>query len=146
MAAKQRINIDLDDLFPGEELIIGKTIIIIRPLGLYQIATITKTLKGLSSILAEDGVTWDNYNSPVNFVTLATVLLEHFPSVLEEASNIDIEDIKQLPIDSIVALLDKIIQVNLSSKERLQENFKSLTEKLIKVLPKTPQKGGKKER
>jgi len=123
---RQRLNLDLESLFPGDTIEIGGQTIYIRPLGLLQLSIIARKLKGFGSILSEEGVTWENYNQPENLLKLTTVLLEHFPEVLEEASNIALEDLGQLPLDIVMEILDKVLEVNLKSKEKLEGNFKSL--------------------
>lgn len=126
---RQRLNLDLDSLFPGETITICEQVIDIRPLGIARLAVISRKLKGFGSILEEEGVTWDNYNQPENIIKLATTLLEKFPEVLSEASNIHEEDLQELPLDIVVEILDKVIEVNMKSKEKLEGNFKSLAEK-----------------
>ncbi len=126
---RQRLNLDLESLFPGDTIIIGDNTLDIRPLGIKQLAIIARKLKGFGVILNEDGITWDNYNQPENLIKLAVILLEQFPEVLGESSNIAIEDLHELPIDIIVELLDKVIEVNMKSKEKLEGNFKSLAER-----------------
>jgi hypothetical protein len=128
--ARQKLNLDLEALFPGDTLKIGGTVINIRPLGVLQLSLISKKLKGFLQILSEDGVTWENYNQTENIIKIASILLEQFPEILAEASNIDDEDLKELPLEVIVQVLDKVIEVNLKSKSTLEKNFKSLTEKL----------------
>ncbi len=135
---RTRLNLDLEALFPGDTLKIGDQSIDIRPLGILQLAVIARKLKGFGKILAEEGVDWENYNQPENLLKLAVILLEQFPEVLEEGSNIALDDLQQLPIDVVVEILDKVIEVNMKSKEKLEGNFKSLAEKfnLTTVAPK----------
>jgi hypothetical protein len=128
---KQKLSLDLDALFPGESVQIGNSIVIIRPLSIAQIALISKKLKTMGSILAKEGVTWENFSEKTSIFKIAVTLLESFPEVLEEASNIEVEDLKQLPLDYVILILTKIIEVNLKSKETLTKNFKSLTEQLL---------------
>lgn len=127
---RTRLNLDLDSLFPGDTLKIGEQTVDIRPLGIMQLATIARKLKGFGKILEEDKVTWDNFNEPENLLKLSVVLLDQFPDVLEEASNIAAEDLKTLPLDVVVEILDKVLEVNMKSKEKLEGNFKSLTDRL----------------
>jgi len=129
MAERQRLNIDLEALFPGDTLTIGEQTIDIRPLGIKQLAIIARKLKGFGKVLAEEKVNWDNYNQPENLIKLATVLLDQFPEVLEEGSNIALEDLEELPLEIVVEILDKVMEVNMKSKESLEGNFKSLAEK-----------------
>ena len=50
-------------------------------------------------------------------------------------NSIDINDLRKLPLEKIVEILSKVIEVNLKSKEDLAKNFKSLTEKLVQQIP-----------
>lgn len=143
MAERIRLKTDLDQLFPGKEFKIGSQSIEIKPLGIAKLASISKKLKEFGSILSSEGVTWDNYQETEHFVKIAVVLLDRFPEVLEEATNIAMEDLQLLPIDIIVGLLDTAIEVNIAAKDSLEKNFKSLAEKfdLKEVMP--PQKKSK---
>ena len=138
MAERQRLNLDLESLFPGDTITIGNQTVDIKPLGIKQLAVISRKLKGFGTILADDGVDWENYNQPNNLIKLATVLLDQFPEVLEEASNIAAEDLQQLPLDIVVELLDKVLEVNMKSKEKLEGNFKSLAGKFEMIQQPTP--------
>jgi len=135
---RQSLSVDLDSLFPGESLKIGDTQIIIRPLSILQIATISKQLTGFGKILAGDGVTWKNYEDQQNLFKIASLLLINFPSVLEEAANVNIEDLEQLPIDLIIEIVNVVIDVNSKSKDTLVKNFNSLIEKFLPTQPSPP--------
>jgi hypothetical protein len=127
--ARTRLNIDWDSLFPGDTLKIGDTSVVIRPLGMLALASIAKQLKGFGTIVAEDGVTWDNYGTPENIIKIAAILLDKFPSILAEASNIEEEDLSRLPIDQIVNILNVVLEVNLKSRGDLEKNLQSLAGK-----------------
>jgi hypothetical protein len=129
MAEMKRLNLDLEALFPGDILEIGDNKIDIRPLGVLKLVTISKKLKTLIKNLTDEGVTWENYSTPENIFKIATILLEHAPESLSEASGIHIEDINVLPIEEIIRIIDKVVEVNLKSKGTLEKNFKSLTSK-----------------
>ena len=106
---RQSLSIDLDALFPGEELVIGKSTVIIRPLNISQISNISKKLKGMGQILSKEGVTWDNFAEKQSIISIAVCLIDNFPEVLEEAANINLEDLQNLPLESIILLLNKTI-------------------------------------
>jgi len=143
-AIQQRLNLNLEELFPGDTLTICDSVITIKPLGLRQLADIARKLKGIGSVLSEEGVDFDNYNQPENLLKLAVCLLEHSPSVLEEASNIALEDLQELPIELIVSILDKVIEVNMKSKEALEGNFSRLAGRL-NMTPETASTKSKKK-
>lgn len=135
MIERQRLNVDLQELFPGGTITIGTQTLNIRPLGIRQLTGILAKIKGLGTVLTEDGITWDNYRDPTNFVKISTVLSKQFPESLEEASNIALEDLQELPIEVIVSILDKVIEVNMKSKEALLKNFDSLVKKFSLMKP-----------
>jgi hypothetical protein len=126
---KQKLNLDLEALFPGSPLIIGNESIIIRPLNIEQLAHISKKISGLGKILTEKNITIENFNTPENLFHLAVIALDNVPEVLEEAANVEIESLKQLPLEIIVQIIERIISENLKSKDGLEKNFKSLIEK-----------------
>jgi NTP pyrophosphatase (non-canonical NTP hydrolase) len=127
---RTRLKLNLDELFPGDSLEIGGQVVVIKPLGIRQLTEISRKLDGFGTMLSQNDVTWDNYNEPQNITKIATLLLQHAPEVLEEASNIDKEDLLDLTPDIITEILDKVLEVNLASKEKLEKNFKSLAAKM----------------
>jgi len=133
--ARTRLNLDWDSLFPGETLNICGNQLVVRPLGMLVLATIAKQLKGFGTIVSEDGVTWENYHMPENLIKIAAVLLDKFPGILAEATNIHEDDLASLPIDEIVNILDKVLEINLKSKDNLEKNFQSLAGKFEKMMP-----------
>lgn len=139
MKERQKLSIDFDELFPGDDLTIGNAVVVIQPLGLEQIALISKRIKGIGKILSEEGVTWENYAEKSSLFKIAVVILDSFPDVLEEASNIDIADLKRLPLECIAKIVNKVIEVNLKSRDDLVKNFKSLTEQLVQQTEILPQ-------
>jgi len=142
---RQALDIDFDSLFPGEPVSIGSTQVFIRPLGLEQLIIITKKIKGIGKIFTEEGINWENYNSKDNLFKISILLLENFPDVLEEASNIELVSLKKLPLDIVVQIVNKVIEVNMKSKDDLSKNFKSLVEKFapIQAPEQTPEQNKK---
>ena len=136
---KQKLNLDLEALFPGSALTIGNESVIIRPLNIEQLATLSKKASCIGSILVEKKITFENFNTPANLFQLAVISLENIPDVLEEAANVEMDTLKQLPIGIIAQIIEKIISENMKSKEVLEKNFKSLIEKFqtpVKAIPK----------
>lgn len=145
---RQTLSVDLDQLFPGGTVTIGDQSIIIKPLGIEEIANLFKKARSWAALLSEAGVTVDNYTTSDNLFKIASVLLVNAPDILEEAANLDIEDIKKLPLEIIVEIVSKIIEVNLKSKKDLEKNFKSLMKMLLpkeKIQVKEPSKKKKKK-
>lgn len=132
---RQRITVDLEELFPGEIFPIGTQNMVIPPLESGQIASIFKKVKSLINSLKDDGVTFQNYMEPDNMLKLATVVLDQSPELLEECSNIHVDDIKRLPIEKIVELMTVIIEVNIKAKESLLGNLASLAGIFKKITP-----------
>lgn len=136
----QRLNLNLDSLFPGKSIKICDQVVIIKPLNVEQLAMISRTIKGYVDVLVEDGVTWETVKLPANIMKIAVTLLEQFPEVLETASQIAKEDLLQLPVEIIVDILTTVIEVNLESKEKLEGNLNSLIESLNLPVEETPVK------
>jgi len=130
MNEKQSLNVDFNELLPGESMPIGNQSVMIRPLGFMKLAGIIKQVKGLLKIFEEQEVTWDNFQSPEKFVALAEIIMINAPEILSEASNIELADLGQLPLDIILQILDKVVEVNMKSKDALVGNFKSLVKRL----------------
>ena len=134
--AKERIrlNLDLDSLLPGDAFQIGNDTIIIRPLGLLQYKMVVGKIKALMGVLTEAGVTSQNYRESDKLIIIAETLLTKFPEILSEVSNIDDEDLQQLPLEIIVSLIDKCLEVNLKAKDALLGNWNSLLGKMTGLL------------
>lgn len=137
---RQRLKLDLEELFPGDTIKIGGTTIVITPLATGQLAIVGKKVKTVIDSLKEDGVTFDNYNEPENVLKLATVIMEDAPDLLAEAANIELEDLQELPLPITVQILDKVIEVNMKSKDSLLGNFKSLMGRFSQKNPEDDQK------
>lgn len=127
---RTRLSIDIEALLPGEEFQIGTDSVTIRPLTISQYKLIVGKVKSLIVVLKEQNVTESNYKETESLITIAETIIDKFPDLLEEISNIHSEDLKQLPIEVIIALIDKCLDVNLRSKESLLGNFKSLIGKV----------------
>ena len=132
---RQRLDLDLDSLFPGEEYTIGKNKIKIRPFGADQLSDILKKLEELGGIITSAGITWDNLQSPDKFLKLTIIIFDHFPELIEEATNVHVDDIKKLPLEIIMELLDRIFAVNLASKDNFAKNWQSLTKSFTEIFP-----------
>lgn len=131
--ARKRLDLDLDSILPGEEFQIGNSSVTIRPLGLLQYKTIVGKLKSLLSSIEAQGVTKENFQQPEKLIIIAETLLTKSPEVLEEVSDIHIDDLNVLPIEVLVALVSKCLEVNLRSKDEFLKNFGSLTTLLEKI-------------
>lgn len=137
---RQRLTLDLTNLFPGETVDVGGTQVIIRPLIASQIATLIIQAKGFGTKLAAQGVTWDNYNQHENAFKIASTLITQFPEILEELSDVHRDDLNALPIELLVVIIDKVMEVNLKAKDALEKNSKSLTTLFRQIPPLEPLK------
>lgn len=130
MSNRIKLTSELDSLLPGEDFVIGDQTITIKPLSLSQVKLIVGRVNALVSECTTQGITLSNIENPEKFVQVAELIITKFPDILEELSNIDGDDLQRLPVEIVVALLDKCIDVNLKSKESLLGNFKSLATKM----------------
>jgi len=128
-----RLKLDYDSLFPGEVIRIGQTDVMIRPLGVSALITVVKHLNTLVGDLKEQGLTWQNFETPENLLKIAGIVVTKFPDLLAEATNIAEEDIAELPLPIVVSLMVKVVEVNLKAKEDLEKNFQTLAEKFKMV-------------
>jgi hypothetical protein len=95
--ARIKLKLDFESMFPGEEYDLCGQIIPLRPLGIVQLASISKKVKSFIAALQERDITFDNYESPERLLDIAVLLLDQFPDVLEEASNISLDDLQHIP-------------------------------------------------
>ena len=126
----RKLGLNLDSLFPGKAVTIGTGSIEIKPLSIVTLVSVIRKIKALGPILMENGVTWENYNDPQNLFIIVEVIMDNVPQLMEELTDIDIDDIKQLPLEALVILLTGVIDVNIQSKETLEKNFERLAGKL----------------
>ena len=133
MKPRIKLTADLDALLSGEDFVIGEQTIQIKPLSLSQVKLIIGRVNGLVKECTEQGISLSTIEEPDKFVQVAEIIITKFPDILEELSNIDGEDLQRLPIEVVVSLLDKCINVNMKSKESLMGNFKSLALKMTEL-------------
>lgn len=126
----RKLGINFDSLLPGKTVTIGNEAIDIKPLSIVTIASVVRQVKALGGLFSEEGVTWENYNTPQSLFSIVTIIMDATPSLMEELTDIDINDIKQLPLEAVVTLFTAVIDVNIQSKEALEKNFESLAGKL----------------
>jgi hypothetical protein len=135
---KQRLKIDVDALFPAETVEIGVTKVEIRPLGFRELTSLMRKLRSYGELFSKEEITWENFNQTENVVTIAYILMENAPHIIAEASNIEEEDILELPIEYVFDIVSTVVDVNMKSKEKLEKNWKSLAEKLGMVAEAAP--------
>ena len=126
----QRLNLDVDSLFPAETIDIAGQVIEIRPLGFSKLASVLRKARAYGEMFGSQGITFQNFNQPDKIVTIASILMDQSPELIAEASNIHEDDIKQLPVEYVFEIVSTVIDVNMRSKEKLEKNWNSLAEKL----------------
>ena len=139
----QKLDLNWEELFPGDVVDIKGCKITIEPLGLKDLAMLTRKLKAIGGDLAEAGVSWENYSDPASMVTLASVVLEKSPDIIAEASGIVQADIERLPLEIVVQILTAVLNVNTKSKSVLEKNFASLATTLTDLMKPTLAKSSK---
>ena len=131
---------DMESLFPGEPMTIGSLNLVIRPFGIEALKTIFEFIANesvnVSLFLTENEISWDNCTRLDNISKIAIFILDRFPYILEEASNIHSDDLAKLPPDYIVALTANIIIANMKAKENFEKNFPALTNQMKVWIPK----------
>jgi hypothetical protein len=119
-------NDDWKDLLPGKTVTLGKSTIVIEPLGVASLAKLTLKLSPLAKRLKKAGLTADNFEEDKNLLVLASELVNHAPEVLETASGIDKRDIARLPLHAAADVLRAVLEVNMEGQDSLVKNFKAL--------------------
>ena len=119
---------DWDDLLQGDTITLGKTTVVISPLGIAQLKNMSLKVKALMESLAEKGINSSNFDAPENMANTFTTLVERVPELMEEATGINRDDIARLPLAKGVELLRKAIEVNVKSQETLVKNLQALGE------------------
>ena len=109
------------------EITLCGTKVLLFPTPTERLARVVAQIKSVMGELKEAGLTFENYNEPENLITLAEVLMSRCPSVLSDASDIDLDDIRRLPPGEILVLLKGVIDINVKDRENLTKNFQSLT-------------------
>lgn len=131
---KRSLGIDWDAAFPGHEIKVAGVSIILKPMGAELLASVIKRLKSIGTELASAGVTKDNYRTAEGLPALASVVLAECPTIVSDASNIKLADIKRLPVEELVVLIGGILEVNLKSREVLEKNLQNLAGTLEKMV------------
>ena len=135
MSEPTRLKIQWDNLFPVDTFTIGDTDVPVKPMSFACLAGVLSELKGFNKILADNDINLGENVSPNDMLSIASLLVDKFPGALSRASNIHPEDIAEMPLDIVVGLLAKTIEVNMKSKDSMIKNFKGLTD----LLPTVPE-------
>ena len=121
---------DWSDLIPCKDFKLGKTVLVIEPLGIASLAKFTVQIKAIFKQVGARGISAEDIDSPEGMSTLFEVAVIQAPELLEMASGLHRKDIARLPIGTALGLLKEVIEINIQSQDSLVENLKSLGELL----------------
>lgn len=119
---------DWDILLPGTPVKLGNKTLIVKPLGLSDLALLMRELKTVIAKCSDAGITLENYQG--NFLQLAEIILTEAPEVLTLLTGVDSDDVKRLPVTIAVELLTACLDANLSSQEELAKNLVASAQKI----------------
>ncbi len=115
---------DWNILFPGEEFVIGSTVLTIQPLSLQNLNTVTRKLIFLRHKFVEFGG-FDGTDEQL--ATLAQLVISELPELLEVMSGLNKEDIRKLPLDISVDLFTTCLSVNINDQRDLMGKVLTLS-------------------
>ena len=119
-------------LFPGKIVKIGTQNINIKALGLQNLADLISSLEIVICACKDQGITLDNYQA--HYLELANIVLTESPEILASLVDIDVEDVKRLPVNIAVELLTTALDVNLDSQEDLSKNLYALVGQIAAIV------------
>ena len=143
----EKVSLTLDDwslLLPAEEYILGKSKIYIKPLGLEMLAKVMSSLQSIledwKDVLIENtNVSPKKKNKSVTeqillyFPKISSLIQEHGISIISDMSGIVEDDVKRLPPKEAMGLFSKCLEINITSQEGLEKNFKGLADQIVKL-------------
>ena len=123
---------DFKALFPGKtHMLAGKFPIELRPAGISVIQLLSKRVIEVTSALDGVGITLENCTEGDNLAVALPVIMDTVPEVLAALADMDIEDLKRIPIGDTLQLALDVIEVNYDSIGYFQKNLQSLATILI---------------
>ena len=123
---------DWDILLPGETVKIGNKNLLIKPLGLSDLALLLRELKTVVKICSESGITLDNYEA--HLWQLAEIIMSETPHILTLVTGIDSEDVSRLPVAIAMKILNVCLQVNIDSQGDLLKNSHALVDLVAQLI------------
>jgi len=124
---------DFELLLPGSPLTIGKTDIVIRPLGIGELKDILARVNVIGSGLRDEGITASNYTEAEQILKLVTLIMDKAPAILSDAAKIALEDLVRLPLAINAQILEKVLEVNIESQEGLEKNLQRLADMIGRI-------------
>ena len=134
MAEKQNLMSFLTGLAPEKDVPIGEGKAVIKAMPLGVLTSVARQFKEFGLKVKQQGVTWENYKDKESLIIIAVTLLEDFPSLLSDITNIDQESLEAMPLEIVIELISASMEVNAEAKESFLKNFKSLAGNLQKLL------------
>lgn len=119
---------DFNLLLPGKAIIVGRSEIIIRPLGIERLKLMLARLGAIASTLSDAGITFKNYNKEDNLFKVVAIVLEKAPDLLSDVSTINVVDLRRLPLMANVQILSDVLEINIESQEGLEKNLNVLAD------------------
>lgn len=134
MELKRLTDDDWADLLPGQPVTLGKTTIVISPLGVGDLKAVSTVIMAM---IEKGGLPMDavDVDSDEGLAKLFVTVLDGAPALLELASGLHRDDIAKLPIIKGIELVRVILEVNIASKEALEKNCVALGDAIKKVIP-----------
>lgn len=120
---------DWDALLRVEVFRLGNRDWPLRPVGLQDLGEITKSIQRIAGELQDKGVTLQNFQNDKLHVVL-DIVVTSAPDILEKLTGLHREDIRNLPLDVLVALFNTALDVNLASQDDLAKNLTALAQKM----------------
>lgn len=136
---------DWDLLLPGTEYPIGKSKIMLKPLGLESLSNVLEALHKLiddwKDVLTDTSAGKANQKA----MTVTEQILLYFPKVtsliqvhgihiISDMSGLHEDDVKRLPPNIAVELFDKCLELNIKSQEGLEKNLTALADQVTTLL------------
>jgi len=125
---------DWELLLPSKSVTLGGTVVDIKPLGLEEFVKAVTRITTIREDFAQAGVTLENFNTGEGLTKFATILIEKLPDVLSDATKLEVNDLKRLPLASAVCLLDAVLEANIESQDGLLKNFEALAGKVSRLM------------
>jgi len=117
---------ELNTLFLTNTINIGSVIYIIRPYTIEELFEVTARLKAMKDILQNEDVALDNFSSVQSILTIISDSYFFVQKEICSIINISDRDFGKLPLEIVVSIIDKIIEINLQSKELFENHLQKL--------------------
>ena len=144
MAEKISIMEFVGEVLPTKKVTLPKGHVIIKAVDAETILSTAPTIKELIDKLTAQNVTAENFQDPETLKKVIFTIIGNFLPLLSDATNIVEKDLRSLPPDILIAIIQATLEVNVKSKDTFIKNWNSLVatgKALGVVVPKeAPQK------